>query len=448
MRTIAWGVFAALLVAVIAVTLWDEPLDPRVQDWLTNDQPTVLAGDNGYFALMGLFAAISDDPHAVGRNRVRSYELALSSTSDASELDYKDYPISSRLRTGNEFDFLCQVEKSSCIARFLEHADSIVALSEKHHVLFERYQSLFDFPDFRSTATLGLREPLIPLGLLASLNRLQLAWLTVEFHGGSRLKVIDQLGRDMRFLRRLIRSTDQFVVKVLAVEMLARDLHTLSQLLDSKLYLHQHLPALDDVLVDLSAGERAVDICIRREFEAMANLMLTMDSIRPFDTDTELPRWMMKTLYKPNATVNRISRTYLRTRDLGELPPADLARTLQQPNLNADPSPIEYVLNPIGTILSQVADPELNRYLLVVSDASGLLRLVRLKRMIRARGLGVEQIEMFLAEQGENLGSPYTSAPMRWDPERQVIFYQGLSDRRHLQEIGLFLVEPQRLTGM
>ena len=445
MRLFAWVVAIVLMMAVVFVGQWDESLDPQARQWLGTNKPAIAAVDNGYFTLLGLFAALSDNPHDVGRKRVQAYELALSSTRDSAEIEYDDYPATLRQRVDEEFEFLCQVEKSSCVSRFLEHADNIVALTEKHRILLGRYHSLYDFPEFRSTATPGIHEPLIPYHLLTSLNRLLGARMSVEFHTGSRLKAIEGLHRDMRFLRKLLETSDQLMLKILVVQMLARDLHTLSQLLDSKLYLHEHLPVVDDVLVDLSPKERTVDVCIRREFEAMANLMLTMKSARPFDADNELPDWMMKTLYKPNATVNRMFRKYQLSHELATLPPPALARKLSQ--LHADdslsgPTTSDYVLNPVGTILTEVAAPDLNRYLPVLTDATGLLRLVRLKRMIRSRGLGSREVGAFLLEQDEELGSPYDASPMTWDSERQVIYFQGLSQHRHLQELALIFLDP------
>ena len=293
MKPIAWVAFAVLLIALAVVGLWDEELDPQAQEWLTPDNRVIPAASNGYFLLMGLFAALEDRPHDVGRKRIQAYELAVSSTPDTSELVFEDYPDTKRLRVDAEFEFLCQVEKAACLTRYLEHADTIVALAEKHHVLLGRYHSLYEYPTFYSSATPGFNEPLMPYHLLATINRLQLARISLEFHSGSRLRAIENLRRDLSFQRRLLERADQLILKILAAEMLSRDLHTLSQLLDSDLYLHEHLPDLTDVLFDLSSEERSIDTCIRREFEAMANLMLTMKSARPFDTNTEIPEWML-----------------------------------------------------------------------------------------------------------------------------------------------------------
>ena len=445
MKLVAWLTLALLIIALVFIAIWDERLESEARIWLAEESRMLAAEKNSYFALMGLFSALSDDPHQVGRKRVQAYELALSNTSDTSELVFEDYPREQRVRIDEETDFLCEIEKSACMSRFLDNADTITALTGKHRVLLDRYHSLYAYPEFGSTATPGLHEPLMPFGLLARLNRLQHAGVSLEFHTGSRLRAIEVLAEDMRFLRGLLRRGDQLILKILAAEMLSRDLHTLSQLLDSKLYLHEHLPDLSDLLVDLTAEERAADSCIRREFSTVANLMLTMQTARAFDSDTELPEWMMKTLYKPNATVNWIFERYRATHELATLPPRQLAAAIRASRSENDklaPTKIDYVLNPVGTILAEIASPELDRYIPVFADLTGLLRLVRLKGEIRARRLKADEVAGFIAERAEDSGSPYGSTPMGWDPERQIIYFEGLSERRHLHELELFFFEP------
>ena len=80
-------------------------------------------------------------------------------------------------------------------------------------------------------------------------------------------------------------------------------------------------------------------------------------------------------LYKPTATVNRMFERYEKTHSFAALSPSELARGSQEPGPGSDsltPTIIDYVLNPIGTILMQVASLELDRYPLVSGAATAL----------------------------------------------------------------------------
>ena len=437
----SWSIIVVVIISGVLLLWWDEALDPQVQVWLDYNERSVAAHDNGYFTLMGLFAAPADDPHEVGRKRVQAYELALAATPEAGHLEYEDYPSSLRLRAGEEFQFLCQVEKWACVSRILEQAGTVVAVTEQHRVLLDRYRSLYDFPAFHSTATPGIDEPVVPYHLLDSLNRLLGVRLSLEFHFGSRLKAVEDLIRDMQFLRRLLADSDQLRMKLLVLEMLVRDLHLLAQLFDSHLYLHEYLPNLDDILVDLSAAESTVSACVRREFEVLVNLMLTLESTSPLNLDARLPAWVMKLLFKPNATVNRLLENYQLIDELTALPPSELARKLSQlPEQSrfAAVKTTKSLLNPIGTVLREVAAPDFIQYLPLFSDATGLLRLVRLKRLLRARDVSAHEVEKVLARHSATAGSPYEPLPMGWNQRNQVIFFQGLSQHRHYQTLALY----------
>ena len=153
-----------------------------------------------------------------------------------------------------------------------------------------------------TTATPSLDEPAIPYRILTIMNRLQHAWVGVQFETGSRLKALDGLRADIRFLRTLLAESDQLALKMLALEMLVRDLHTLSQLMDSEKFVHEFLPGLSDELSHLTDKEGSLAVTIKREFRSMAQMLLSLNSAQALGAEVELPEWMITTLYKPNAT--------------------------------------------------------------------------------------------------------------------------------------------------
>ena len=60
MKAIAWIVIAASIIGLAVLALWDEGLDPEARKWLQPVQRIAVASDNGYFALLGLFAGAQD----------------------------------------------------------------------------------------------------------------------------------------------------------------------------------------------------------------------------------------------------------------------------------------------------------------------------------------------------------------------------------------------------
>ena len=66
MKLFAWITLALLIAALTLVALWDERLQPDAEIWLAQESRGLAAEKNSYFALMGLFSAVSEDAHVVG----------------------------------------------------------------------------------------------------------------------------------------------------------------------------------------------------------------------------------------------------------------------------------------------------------------------------------------------------------------------------------------------
>lgn len=434
MNTLSWFIVAVVAGVIAFVALWDEELNPTAEIWVQAPHRSVLAANNGYFTAMGFFAAVDEDAHAVGRSRVQAYELSRSRNSLAGELSYIDYPQSKRLAVGTELDSLCKVEKRACLSTFSEQADTIQALEHRHQLLLTRYVALRSFESFSTTATSSLHEPMMPVKLLSSLQRLNNATLALEFTNGSRLRAVEELAADIRFQRHWLAESDSVVMKILSTEMLARDLHLFSEFLDSPAFVYRHLPSLDLELTDMTAAERSLSGAIHREFRAMAEIALSTPTSRSFGLDVDLPRWMTRMLYKPNATLNRVWFDFSHFHSLSEQP-LDQLKQHWEDELPAKSSLVEYVLNPIGSVLSEVSAPDFRPYIARLSDSAGLLRLIRLKRDIHAGNVDSADVEAFITRHAATLGEPYGGKPMSWNQRTRTIFFDGLAGLNHLSEV-------------
>ena len=431
MNTLSWLIVASVIGIIAFVTFWDEELNPQAETWLQASHRTVPAVDNGYFNVMGLFAADSDDAHAVGRARVQAYELSRSQYPGNAEPKYVDYANAKRLDLGTELDSLCKVEKRACLNRFAEQTDTIYALAQRHETLLERYLALRQFGSFSTSATASLYEPMLPAKMLSSLQRLHNASLALEFAQGSRLRAVEELAADIRFQRHLLAQADSVVLKILSVEMLARDLHLFSEFLDSVEFVHRYLPNLEAELADLTATERSLSEGIHREFRAMAQLLLIAPTSESIGLDVNVPNWMIGMLYKPNATLNRVWLDFSALHSLAERPISQLKQHWDDAP-PAKSTTIEYALNPIGSVLSEVSAPNLQPYIAQLADAAGLLRLVRLKREIHVQGVKAQDIRAFLEAHAATLGDLYEGKPIQWNPQRRTIFFVGLAAMKHL----------------
>ena len=439
MNILSWLVVAAVFAVVGYVAVWDEEPGPGTVAWLSSPAISGPAAENGYFSLMGLFAGTADESRKVGRKRVQAYELARAAQPTGAQPSYTDYPAALRLATSAEIETLCKVEKRTCMHSFVADADTVRALSHNHRLLLQRYAELAEFQLFQSTTTPSVFEPQVPVELLSTVQRLLNAGIAVEFATGSRLRAVEQLAEDIRFQRRLLAGSDQLEVKLMAIESLARDLHLLSEFLDSAGFVHRHLPDLAAELNDLTTVERHLEPAIRREFKATADAMATLPSSTSIGLDIDVPQWMTALLYKPNATLNRLQPRYAELVVLAASSHREFVVRWQKPQAVPPPTRLDYLLNPIGSVLVEIWDPSPRVAIAAVNDIAGLIRLLRLKRDFHAGS--ARDVESFLNTGGNNVLSPHSGGPVLWDRTRQVLYFDGLSDKDYLKQVGL-VVSP------
>ncbi len=429
---VALGI-AGLLVGAGLIAAWDEPLSPQAAAWLEEPYRSLKAERNAYFSMMGFFAAPSDDPFEVGRQRVKAYELALAEQADGSTLAFDDYPAHRRMAVATDLGSLCQAERTSCLHKMAAQSDTIGSIRERHRVLLDRYLRLHQLQRFATTATPSVNEPRIPYGIIMGIHRLNLALLGRDFMAGQPLKATRALLDDIRFWRLVLGHADQMDLKVAALRMLASGLHLFSEFLDSKDFPHAHLTEFEDGLRPMEVREYSAEVAIHREFRSTARYLLTFSGSDGV-FDSRVPDWIMRPLYKPRATVNRILPRFRRSAFLAALDGPEFAREWAVP-ASGRSNFLASMLNPIGSVMADVITPGFAPHLAALHDGVGLVRLVELKVMIRTNKVQPESIPGFLSERRASQRDPYRGSPMTWDPRRQVISFEGLSEDDYLQEL-------------
>ena len=442
-KLLSWFTIIAIAATITSVWIWDEELDPMVRVWLSASIKRAPSADNGYVLLMGLFAAPDDSPTEVGAQRAKRYALAMSSRESGRSPEFDDYPADQRLEIGDSLAGLCEVEHRSCLEKFVVSADSIKGLAANFGMLLERYQVLSEYPRFVTTTTPGMHEPAPPLALLMALHRLHNAEVAIEFETGSRLRALEMLAVDIKFLRRLMADNDQLMIKLAGARMLARDLHLYVEFLESPGFVHRYLQGFTGELSDLSQQELGLSNAVRREFLLMADALEGVSEGGEFGLQEQTPDWLTRCLYKPNATLNRIFVSYTALGALSRKSAAEFSKQWQERVTSPPASVTDYFLNPIGTVLSETTDPDLRRHFAVMHDLQGLLRLTRAAQVIRFEEIAAEDVEQFLLAASPALDNPYTGSPFSWNADRNMLGFDGLSSWHELMQVELGDLPPR-----
>lgn len=442
---IRWFPLALLLVALLSVPILlgrDEVLSPEAQAWMTPRQSDIAKEDNAFFAVMGFNAPATDNPHQVGVDLVRAFEDTLARHHDSGDTrfpDYEGYPPAGTytLPEGTEA-LLCPVEKSPCLETFATRSQTLKELLAKHDPLLSRYLSLYQYREYRTVSTADLKTPLPQFAPLFEAHRLLQAKIGVETMTGDQDKALLALQRDIDYLRGWMAKADTLLVKLAAANLLVRDLHLYAQLLDAGEADQPSLTAISDRLTPLTREEHSLSMAMRREFQGLARVYLSLDSQGAVYRDFNLPPWsgLGHLLYKPHASINRGYLPYQKAAAQSEQPAPVFARNFSDED-EVRPGFEAYLYNHVGTVLNSIALPEFKTYIARMHDVDGLVCLVQLKRLIRAGGLTAEQVPKFLVQQREQYPNPYNGEPMLWDASRQVLYFEGPGEGAGRREMSL-----------
>jgi hypothetical protein len=405
----------------------DERLSPEAKKWLDKEESVIDPESNVYFALMGLFAAAADDPHRVGMERVKAYRRArLTKKASHEEAVFEDYPRSKRFGIKkDDIEALAKVTGPSFLLELFDNEAVIRGLAVKYRVLLDRYRELYEYEYFKSE----LHERIVDTTLLFKrMNTLNANEIALEYTTGSKKEAIQALANDVEFLRFLLAEGDQVILKMTVASCLARDLHLYAQLLDAEDVVHEDLAALGVWLTRLSGEERSLARAIRGEFQVAAKRYLEIDSPQLFKEEFQLertvPSWFARIFYKPNATVNLCYGWYKSMADLAHLDARSFEERRDRVQIQ-QPDFLSFLRNVHGSTIAWISTPDFGAFVAEMHDVDGIIRLAQLKSIIRMQNTDEQQISGFLLENSLEFSNPYTGDPIRWNPDRKVIYYEG-----------------------
>ncbi|EDN69219.1 hypothetical protein BGP_0530 [Beggiatoa sp. PS] len=201
------------LSTVVLYLLPDKTLQPEVENWLQVEKP-ISSEQNGFFTLVGLFAAADDDPHTVGVEQIAAVEKAFAQQGSMKDLTLGNYS-GQKLAIPDEVkDSLCDVTKTACLENFATQAEAIRQIITDHQVLMDRYQNLYAIKGYQDNLLPATYDTPIPaLNPLMRLNLLRVAEIGVEYMTGDKIKAIQSLQQDIEFVRFLLANTSMLLTK-------------------------------------------------------------------------------------------------------------------------------------------------------------------------------------------------------------------------------------------
>ena len=439
MRKLLLVIFSLLALPLVYIgalhLLPDEELSPLAAAWLKSDGAVLDKEENSYYLIWGIEAPVGVSMREYGEARVEKI-VQVDSESLQHDLGDDDYYQPDGFDNGAQIDTegmarLCELGEENCLDAY--HSDAEFLFSQGDNaLLLERYTVLSSLQHYQGIESMGINTPFPPFYRLISAQRLRHVSIASRYLKGERNEALEELAADLRFVRMLMAEADSLIVRMVAIRMMANDLHLYSQLLDKQdaAAVVQAIQAI----TPLSESERDCFKMFRGEFRFQAGAIaqltyLSMSEVVGVEggalsyLDGIFP-------INSNRILNATQTHFAKTIELGRLPPSQIKARLEQvtEELFMTPGLWNYLSDPVTSVLLSMAASDYASYLQHHHDLDGLIRLVRLKGLITEKSVSTEELDTFISTSSYASAYLQEEAPVRWDPEQQTLYFTPVNE--------------------
>jgi hypothetical protein len=416
---------AVVVLAVVAINLFDESLDPKAAAYGEARPASVPDAENGYLLLLALDAPQGMDGTAYARAWLDEARAA------AREKRPPVRPPREQVKRPE----LCEPIDRSCLALVRDDPAQV----RKQLALFagdlgrydalvstRRFEEVLDYP-------VGLHSDLPPYVALARAQRAYLLRVALDLEAGRPDQALAALERELAWQRLFLTESRVLVSKMVAARNYWRDLMFVRGLVeDRSARLAPHVPRLQGMLQPLDEAVRSLPKVAETEFAFVRGVYAGLKPDR--DNLGDVVGWYFfgtALLYQPRATVNLAYHYHSELAERVLAAPAHRVAAESETFLDSwrDPPWWRYVYNPVGRILVSVSMPSWDEYPLRMHDLDALNRLMALRVELLAAGTKPAELARHVAASSPRLHDPYTRKPMAWDEERRRLYFVASSRR-------------------
>lgn len=438
------GVFFAMLGLLIVLLhlLPDEELLPGAAAWLEERPVTVPAENNAYYYIWGLEAPRGVDPMEYGRERVDYVQRYLADEQNAhtSLSEFEVLPDGFDHAAALSTDALpqtCKLLEQRCLEA-VSDSDALALGQETNAELLQRYQALIAMPHQQEVEPFVFNAPIPPYYGMKPLQEYYLAVAANRFLHGEVEQALAMLAADLRFSRMLLAEADQLILKLVAAEMVARDLHLYGQLMDSGI-APELLYAAVAAIEPLNKQELSLALPGRAEFRFMSSFISQLSG--PLGVEWEATDFGSQSLQgrvwlwlAPMQKFSVSNDIYLNWHSLvsaSSLPPSQIPAAVRDilAAREARYGWYYYLYNPIVLVVEDdMFFSTTTHYLLLPHAVNGLLRLLHVRAELLRDGVTAGQVEAYMASLGDAHLYGDTKIQIRWDGKSQSLAYDGTVD--------------------
>ncbi len=426
------------LLLVVLINLRDEELTPEARALAEFRGPHVPDAQNAYLAMLGSNAPVGTNPVVAGARIVDEHNASTKVapwrrerlTKSANQVAAN--PVDGQLKFVGDLAAFCDLLDKDCTPVTPGDLPRIQAMADANAELVSRYIALQDFPAFENTSIPDLRQPASAGGWRGA-RMLLFARAALDLQSGHEERALAFLSRDIGLWRHIL-GAGNLIDEAIAVRALASNYRMLCNAIASEAFdVRKYQSELRGMLTPLRPKELDGALMFKHEFELHARLVSTLprsqDRSGPLDW---LDRQLTRLLFKPNASLNRVTPIYVGLRELASRSPPDFAGLPENVQAEADALSepgITWIYDPVGKLLTAIAIPAYPNFVARVFDLAAFIQLARAQLDLRLAAIAPDGAPAFLAAAAPDTRNPYTGNPFDWNAMTRELSFAPMSSR-------------------
>lgn len=428
---VIFSLLIVYVVAVVIINLRDKPPSATVvefeQAW--NNRAAVADNDNGYLFLLGFDVAETEDPKAIGLERVEWSQQVISSSSEENlEFPQASYFVQENLPAEfAELVNLCSEVTQDCINAIEKNKTLIDEWQNNQPWVNDRYRQLIAHSGWLELSALDIRLPLPKYAEVLKAQRIIFISAFANITPNDNGYLSKLLDRDLRFWRGVLKDSDTLIGKMIASVAIKNNFLWTNYFLlhDGKMPLDasMHQPFTDDELSmyrcligEWKFGNAAYQAQFDQEHTRASGKLLINLAHKKQDTVNQLATRVKSALDNLDVPVNEFEVAF-----------TEYTQQLRQESVPKNK--VHYLFNPynpVGQILVGIASPDYGNY---------AARSKNLEAFRRGLLFSVEQMNNS-SPTATRLLSPYPSKPFAIDQQQRSVTVNGLGNNSaHRQQV-------------
>ena len=437
LKATKWLMNAVAGLALLVLASWflipdEDPRSEVVQ--ILNARPTVPPQQNAYYAMWGLKADPSLDPHVVGKQIIETLKQARAQHRKISDADLQKFWGAPQLKLDSADQDFCKTDMPECLPQIRAARARIESSERRLDPYLKRYYALRDYPGFEEFPPGSLDAPILEYSGLVALSGLIDARIALDMADQTKQKAaLENLAAELRLWRAIGRNADSLITKMVVAKVLGRKLRLASDLLTEAPEIAVKYPELlSGITRPLVANEINLDRALVDEFRLASGMLLSLEGeidAVPYRVGNAFGKLITIGGFRSNATVNL---QFMKNKELRGFYDRSAAEIVENESaFMADwsrfslLSPSIYFYNPIGKVLVYVSPPDYGTYVYRMHDLDAFSRLLELQRQLSVVQLSADKVADFVQQANASLRDPYTGKPMRWNAAARTLSMQG-----------------------